>query len=147
YRSGNARCVVENNSVKLGGAGLAILALVEFAEATRQNSVVEVARGLGEYILLQRKPDGDFIHKRNFWTDEPKTFVSEYYTGEALFGLLRLFHATGDRRWLDEAKSSELRLAERDYGVVQQSHWMLYALEQFHSVDPLPVYREHARRI
>jgi hypothetical protein len=147
YRSGTARCLVGKDNIKLGGGGLAILALLEVAEAKRQDHLLELARGLGEYILLQRKDDGDFVHKRNYWTDQPKSFVSEYYTGEALFGLLRLHHATGDRRWYEEAKSSELRLAERDYGVAQQSHWMLYALEQFHGVEPNPVYREHARRI
>lgn len=147
YRDGQARCVVEKDFAKLGGGGLAILALVEMAEAKPEERLIDLARRLGEYILLQRKTDGDFIHKRNYWSDQPQAFISEYYTGEALFGLLRLFHATGDRRWFEEAKSSELRLAERNYGVTQQSHWMLYALEQFHRTDPAPVYREHARRI
>ena len=147
YRSAPARCLMGRDNVKLGGGGLAILALVELAEARHVDHYIELASGLGEYILLQRKADGDFVHKRNYWTDEPKSFVSEYYTGEALFGLLRLYHATGERRWYEEAKISELRLAERDYGVVQQSHWMLYALEQFHRIDPQPVYLEHARRI
>jgi hypothetical protein len=147
YRDGTARCIVEKDNVKLGGAGLAILALVELAKAKPQERFIKLARDLGEYILLQRRADGDFVHKRNFWNDRPDSFVSEYYTGEALFGLLRLYDATGEARWFEEAKSSELQLAERRYGVAQQSHWMLYALEQFHRIDPRPVYREHARQI
>lgn len=147
YRDGPARCLVEKDSVKLGGGGLAILALVEFAKAKPEERFIKLARDLGEYILLQRMADGDFIHKRNYWTNKPDAFVSDHYTGEALFGLLKLCEATGDRRWFDEAKSSELRLAERDYGVAQHCHWMLYALEQFHRIDPQPVYREHALRI
>jgi hypothetical protein len=147
YRDGPARCMVDKDNVKLGGGGLAILALVELAEAKPEKRFIELARDLGEYILLQRKDDGDFIHKRNYWTDKPNDFVSNYYTGEALFGLLRLYHATGDRSWYEEARSSELRLAERDYGVPERSHWMLYALEQFQRIDPQPLYREHARRI
>jgi hypothetical protein len=147
HRSGTASCVVGKDNVKLGGNGLAILALLEVAEARREERYVEIARRLAEYILLQRLPDGDFTHKRRYSTDEPMLFLSDYYTGEALFGLLRLHAVTGDRRWLEEAKISEIQLAARDYGVAPQSHWMLYALEQFHRFDPLPLYRYHAQRI
>src|SRR5262245_30729465 len=41
YRGGPARCVVGNDSVKLGGSGLAILALLEIAEASRERRYVE----------------------------------------------------------------------------------------------------------
>src|SRR5262245_35754051 len=80
YRGGPARCVVGNDNVKLGGGGLAILALLEVAEASREARYLELACGLGEYILLQRRADGDFVHKRRYSTDEPTAFVSDYYT-------------------------------------------------------------------
>jgi hypothetical protein len=147
YRQEGARCVVANDVTKLGGNGLAILALLEMAEATGEQRYVELARELGEYIFLQRQPDGDFVHKRRYSTDRQMQFYSDYYTGEALFGVLRLHGVTGDRRWLDEAETSEVQLAARDYGIAAQSHWMLYALEQFHLFNPKPLYHEHARRI
>lgn len=147
YRSGTARCLVASDNVKLGGNGLAILAMLEVANSKRDEALLEIAHGLGEYILTQRKDDGDFIHKRRYSTDKPTDFESDYYTGEALFGLLRLYRATGDERWLNEAVISEDNLAKRGYGVAPQSHWMLYALEQLIAARPEPVYLSHARAI
>ncbi len=147
YGTTGARCVVAGDAVKLGGNGLAILALLEVAALNENHDYVDLAGDLAEYIVLQRKPDGNFAHKRRFSTDEVMPFHSDYYTGEALFGLLRLTAVTGDSRWLDVSQASEDLLAAQNYGVPQQSHWMLYALEQLHRLRPHPVSRSHARVI
>lgn len=147
YRTTGTRCVVAGDAVKLGGNGLAILALLEVAALTKNNDYVDLAGDLAGYIVLQRRPDGNFAHKRRFSTDEVLPFHSDYYTGEALFGLLRLTAVTGDSRWLEISQASEDLLAAQNYGVPQQSHWMLYALEQLHKLRPHPVSRSHARVI
>lgn len=147
YAKRDARCVVGADKVKLGGNGLAILALLEMVQATGLKHYITLARGLAEYIALQQLPDGDFLHKRRFSTDKPIAFRSDYYTGEALFGLLRLHDVTGESRWLEVAERSEEQLAQRGYGVAAQSHWMLYALERLHRVNPRPIYLAHARAI
>ena len=147
YGTTGTRCVVAGDAVKLGGNGLAILALLEVAALTGNQSYVQLAGDLAGYIVLQRQPDGNFVHKRRFSTDEVLPFHSDYYTGEALFGLLRLTAVTGEQRWLDVTQASEDLLAAQDYGVPQQSHWMLYALEQLHKMRPHPVSRTHARVI
>jgi hypothetical protein len=147
YGTTGTRCVVAGDAVKLGGNGLAILALLEVAALTENHDYVDLAGDLAGYIVLQRRPDGNFAHKRRFSTDEVLPFHSDYYTGEALFGLLRLTAVTGDSRWLDVSQASEDLLAAQNYGVPQQSHWMLYALEQLHRMRPHPVSRSHARVI
>jgi hypothetical protein len=147
YGTTGTRCVVAGDAVKLGGNGLAILALLEVAALTGRQAYVELAGDLAGYIVLQRRPDGNFAHKRRFSTDEVLPFHSDYYTGEALFGLLRLSGVTGDARWLDVSQASEDLLAAQNYGVPQQSHWMLYALEQLHRMRPHAVSRTHARVI
>lgn len=147
YRSTATQCVVAGDNVKLGGNGLAILALLELAKATGEDDHIGLAGELAGYILLQQRPDGDFHHKRRFSTDELLKFRSDYYTGEALFGLLRLSAVTGDSRWLEASETSERLLARQDYGVPQQSHWMLYTLEQLHALRPNPLYRDHALAI
>lgn len=147
YGTTTTRCVVAGDNVKLGGNGLAILALLEVAAATGEERLAALARELAGYIALQRQPDGNFAHKRRYSTDEILPFHSDYYTGEALFGLLRLAAAAGEGQWLEVAEDSEKLLAAGRYGVAQQSHWMLYALEQLHRFRPAALYREHAKAI
>lgn len=147
YRATGTACLVAGDTVKLGGNGLAILALLEMAGATGRADYITIATRLAEYVLSQQRPDGDFVHKRRFSTGEILPFQSDYYVGEALFGLLRLAAVTGDHSWLDVAAASERQLAARDYGVSEQSHWMLYALEQLHALQPRAEYRAHARAI
>lgn len=147
YRATGTQCVVARDNVKLGGNGLAILALLELAAATGRRDRIALARELAGYLLLQQRPDGDFIHKRRLSTDEELPFRSDYYTGEALFGLLRLAAVTGEGRWLAACETSERLLARQDYGVPEQSHWMLYALEELHAQRPQQLYRDHARKI
>lgn len=147
YGATGTRCVVAGDAVKLGGNGLAILALLEVAALAGNQSYVDLAGDLAGYILLQRQPDGNFVHKRRFSTDEIQPFHSDYYTGEALFGLLRLTAVAGEQRWLDVTQASEEQLAAQNYGVAQQSHWMLYALEQLHRLRPQSVSRNHALTI
>jgi len=122
-------CIVENNSIKLGGNALAILAILSVYRATGDDILKMLAESLGKYILKDLKPDGDFVHKRYMASGKISDFKSMYYTGEALLALLDLFEATGNELWLDAAIHSENMLLPQDYGVKEQSHWMLYALE------------------
>jgi hypothetical protein len=70
-----------------------------------------------------------------------------YYTGEALLALLDLYKATRSQRWLEAVVEIEDKLAAEDYGVEEQSHWMLYALSSLARLDPNDVYYAHAAKI
>lgn len=141
------RCVVENGKIKLGGNGLALLALTELFRLRKDETLLDLARRLGQYIVSEQRADGDFVHSRDYVTGEEREFRSDYYTGEVLFGLMKLYEATDDRQWLDRVIFSEDRLLERDYGVETQSHWMLYSLEALCAAQRSNAYIEHARRI
>ncbi len=141
------QCVVEKDMTKLGGNGLAILALLACHRQSPDKSLLGAAGDLGRYILGEMRPDKDFHHKRSFPGGQLQEFRSGYYTGEALFGLARLYEVTGERVWLDAALKSELALASRDYGVEEQSHWCLYAIDSLHQSEPFPELYEHGRRI
>lgn len=123
-------CIVENNSIKLGGNALAIMAMLSVYRATGDDILKTLSESLGKYILKDLKPDGDFVHKRYLTSGKISDFKSMYYTGEALLALLQLFEASGNELWLNAAIRSEDMLMHQDYGVKEQSHWMLYALEQ-----------------
>jgi hypothetical protein len=144
---GDALCVVDDGDIKLGGNGLALLALAELYEMRPEPRLLDTARALGRYIVSEQRPDGDFVHSRVYATGRERDFRSDYYTGEALFGLLRLAEITGETQWVDCAAACEDGLVRHDYGVTAQSHWMLYALERLYAARPRDVYAEHARRI
>ncbi len=143
----DVQCIVAKDAIKLGGNGLAILAILAYAKLAPDESLLMVARNLGRYILGQTRRDNDFEHKRSFPKGELDEFRSDYYTGEALFALARLYEATGEAVWLEAAMKSELALAGRDYGVAEQSHWCLYAADALYAADPNPAVYELGKRI
>jgi hypothetical protein len=121
--------LVGNGSVKLGGLGLALLALAEVRRITPLQAPLSMALLFGPDETLRRMQtyaldeiDGDdFRHKRDFATGEVLPFRSDYYTGEAIFGLLLTGAATEDLTRVTTA------LMRRQYGWAEQSHWMTYA--------------------
>ena len=70
-----------------------------------------------------------------------------YYTGEALLALLALYKMTREEQWLDAVRDIESELALEDYGVQEQSHWMLYSLELLSQFEASPLYFQHAEKI
>jgi hypothetical protein len=121
--------LVGNGAVKLGGLGLALLALAEAMKIKTLQPLLDQALpfGTGETITRLRQYaldeiDGDdFHHKRDFATGKLLRFRSDYYTGEAIFGLL----TTGPAP--DELIRVITALMRRGYGWSEQSHWMAYA--------------------
>ncbi len=122
-------CLVTKKTVKLGGTGLALLMLRSFRalEEKQDSGIVNISHDhditvarLENYILSQAS-NGDFIHKRNFADGEIMTFRSDYYTGEAIYGLFQ------GSRLTPKVESIVEGLLNARYGVNVQSHWMAYA--------------------
>jgi hypothetical protein len=147
YRSYNNACICEKNSIKLGGNGLASLALTSLYEVTKESSLQSLSEQLCNFIVSQKEETGELVHKRFFRSGKISEFRSEYYVGEALLAMLVLYRNTQEARWLELAREMEVELAQNDYGVEQQSHWMLYFLEQLSSVESAPQYYQHAAKI
>jgi hypothetical protein len=147
YRSYNNVCICEDNTIKLGGNALAALALLSVFEVKRERLLLTLAEQLCQFMLDQRREHGELVHKRYFKSGKVSAFRSMYYTGEALLAILTLHEQTGERRWLDAAIEIEEPLAAEGYGVKEQSHWMLYALDLLDRFAPSPVYYRHAAAI
>lgn len=139
--------IVEAGVIKLGGNALAILALLAVYNISKESILLATAESIGASIERDRTPDGDFVHKRFAESGKISPFRSEYYTGEALLALVALYEASHDQRWLDMVISSEECLLKKDYGVREQSHWMLYALERLCRHSWNDRYAEHAGKI
>lgn len=120
--------LVGNGAVKLGGLGLGLLALTEVAAIPAlilppnalPHPLPDTMSRMRQYALDEIDGD-DFRHKRVFATGEVLGFRSDYYTGEAIFGLLMSGPSTPDLTRVTTA------LMRQGYGFAQQSHWMAYA--------------------
>ena len=147
YRRYTNACICEDNAIKLGGNALSTLALLSLFEITGERFLLSVARQLCQFMLDQRVEHGKLVHKRYFKSGKISGFQSMYYTGEALLALLALYKMTGEEQWLDAVRDIECGLAPEDYGVQEQSHWMLYSLELLSQFEPSPLYFQHAEKI
>lgn len=115
-------------ALKLGGAGLALCMLAEWGKLRGPETpevvfplpLPETVAALRAYTLAQIEGE-DFLHKRVAATGEVLPFRSDYYSGEAILGLL----LTGPA---DDALARVLRsLLARGYGWNEHSHWMAYS--------------------
>jgi hypothetical protein len=140
-------CLVDAGKIKLGGNGLALLAIEKALQRVPDSPLRDAAAGLAAFIISQQRADGDFVHTRQFPIGVELDFRSNYYTGQALLGLFCATGMTGDRRCADAALHSLAGLAARDYGVAERSHWMMYALERAVGVADDSRWRDLARKI
>ncbi|MGA1848248.1 MAG: hypothetical protein ACMUHB_02810 [Thermoplasmatota archaeon] len=88
--------MVDNGYAKLGGAALTILAIVEVEEIDPEARYERELNALGEFILKMQKKDGSFQCFYLMKEDEH----SDFYPGEALLALARMYDHTRDDRYL-----------------------------------------------
>ncbi len=125
--------LASGGKIKLGGVALAVVALAKHVEVTGNTRHLPLSKRLGRYIQQSQLETGRFLHQRSHPSGEPRTFVSQYYPGEALLALVRLYVLDPDPSWLDTAeKSAQYLINVRDRGrqttALIHDHWLLYAL-------------------
>jgi hypothetical protein len=145
-------CVVEDEEVKLGGAGLAAIALAKYTEVTGDERYSAELVALGRTMQALQHESGEFTHKITYPEGEDTHFVSQYYPGEALLALTRIYAIDPDEGWLDTAeRGAQYLINVRDKGLsisqLTHDHWLLYALNELYRYRPNPTYRDHAAHI
>ncbi|HEX4955248.1 MAG TPA: hypothetical protein VF017_17810 [Thermoanaerobaculia bacterium] len=143
--------VSPGEEAKLGGAALALLALLqerEVAPAPIPPLAVELAR----FLVFMQDADGHFRSKYFYGEPDPRPFESIYYPGEAILALARLSDVDTDPRWLATArKGADWLIEVRDRGKkvedLPHDHWLLMGLEELHAKTGDGRYLEQARRI
>ncbi len=117
---------------KSGAAGVALCALSNLYK----DGEIELAilQGLGEFLLSIQSEDGRFYAYYDFETKKiNKQAQAEFYTGEAAAGLMYLYEADPQQKWLDAAKKAVLYLAkvgkEMDMDIAFDS-WSALAMEK-----------------
>ncbi|MEM9227092.1 MAG: hypothetical protein AAGA45_03905, partial [Verrucomicrobiota bacterium] len=147
------RCVVEDGEIKLGGNGLALVAISERIQATGDRKSLPLARQLAGWILAAQQDNGSYRpHKWSYPEGTADPFISAYYPGEAMLGLLMLYRLDPDKRWLDSAADLAEYLREgRDKSVsdleLPHDHWLLYGLAELYAWRPRAADLAHGERI
>ena len=119
-----------SNEIKLGGCGLAIIALTEYMEAFDTDCYQDVCRKLGNGILtLLDQETGCYQHVLNPDYSLKEDFRTVYYDGEATFALVRLYRHTGEDKWLEAAKSAVDHFVAEDY-TQYRDQWIAYSLNE-----------------
>jgi len=144
---------------KLGGAGLALVALSAAHELEPGSTKLERLRSLARFVAYMQRPSGRYFSK--FIPAEGgrwEQWTSLYYPGEAALGMVMLYEHDPQLKWLRTAARSLGYLAtkRRRQRRVPADHWALLAprklLERFDDLGPEPVVSraqliEHALQI
>ena len=136
--------------LKVGGGGLALIALVRFTEASGDRSYLETMRSLAKYIVHQQYPDGHYrsnldVRAENDGGASKKKVKKEiwYFPGEATLGLVRLHAIDPDPAWLDAAtKAADYTIANEKPSIA--NHWLSYALLDLYRFTRKQAYADHA---
>lgn len=141
-----------DEEAKLGGAALAVLAIVQYQNASGDARWQPNAERLARFMRFQQKDDGEF-HSKYYYGEPPaEPHVSLYYPGEAILSLLRLHALTGEPRWLDTARRAadwliDVRDAGKGVGEVPHDHWLTMSLNELHAATGDDRYARHAEVI
>jgi hypothetical protein len=146
------KCVVDKEYVKLGGNGLAIIALSKYTLVTSDKQYIPLMQSLASWMLSVQKPNGQFVYKIRLSDEKDTGFVSEYYPGEAMLALVRLYNLDKNEKWLDAAeKDASYLIHIRDKGKkisrLNHDHWLLMALNELYRHRKKKDYLEHTVRI
>lgn len=148
YRDENTAYLYEakDDEIKLGGCGIAIVALTEYMDAFGTDKYLDVCRQMGNGILsLMDQADGTYYHVLNGDFSQKEEYRTVYYDGEATFALCRLYGATGDQFWLDAAKSAVSHFIAADY-VQHRDQWVAYSMNEITKYVDDPSYYAFALR-
>ena len=120
----------KDDEIKLGGCGVAVVALTEYMDAFGSDRYRDVCAALGQGILtMLDQTDGTYYHVLNGDFSRKEEFRTVYYDGEATFALCRLYGLTEDLIWLDAAQAAVEHFIEADY-TQYKDHWVAYSMNE-----------------
>lgn len=123
--------------IKLGGNGVALLALVKWTELTGSSRYLPLMELLAAGIGWMQHPEtGEFVHVLHAENLALKNrYRTIYYDGEAVFGLLRFYGLTKNEHWLNMAKKSFDSFLDGRHAAVHD-HWLSYSVNEITQYIP-----------
>ncbi len=138
--------------VHLGGAGLALVMIDQYVEATGDTATfLEESRAMARFLVASQKADGEFLSFPARHAGEPpcRDEVSPYYPGESILGLVRLYSYDPNPLWLDTAVRAadwliDVRDKGKDESEVANDHWLMLGLSYLYLYTEDPRYLDHS---
>jgi len=143
-------CFVENKTNKLGANALALLALSKYTQVTQDRKYWDIMQKIALSIVAMQKDNGEFISEVRVDSWEATDFVSEYYPGESILALVRLYRLEQNPVWIETAtKACDYLTLVRDKDVkkINHDHWLLMGLNELQNFVTKPHYIEYAKKI
>lgn len=140
------------DKAKLGGAALTILAMMKYQEVTGDAKWLPRAKNFARFLLFRQEENGRFKSRYWYEGDPDDDWESQYYPGEAILALVRLYEREPDGQWLEAAKKGADWLIDvRDVSVpvedLTHDHWLLIGLNELYLLTGKPAYLEHSKKI
>jgi hypothetical protein len=127
---------VNGREVRLGALGLGIIAVLDRAEIFGSGEEVAIARRLGNQILQMQDFSGQFTHVLTYPDLETKAkFRIVYYSGEACYGLMKLYARTGEEKYLAAVERAFEFFIANNYEKYYD-HWLSYATNELTKIRP-----------
>lgn len=137
----------KDDEIKLGGCGVAVIALTEYMDVFQCDTYRDVCCRLGKGILtMMDRKTGEYVHVLNGDLSQKEAYRTVYYDGEATFALCRLYGLTGEQTWLDAARAAVDHFIAADY-TQYKDHWVAYTMNEITKyVTDEPAYYAFALR-
>jgi len=120
----------KDDEIKIGGNGIAIVALTEYMDVFKDDRYKDACVALGKGILKQQNTQtGGYWHVLYGDLTPKEEFRTVYYDGECTFALARLYSLTGEQEWLNAACKAIDHFIAEDY-TQYRDHWVAYSLNE-----------------
>ncbi len=136
YKDGSTAFLNDRGTLNVGGNGISLLAFVSYTEITGSAKYVGLIRSIANGILYMQKDNGAFIHtlyKSNYQVH--KDYITVFYDGEAMYGLLRAYGLLKDKRYLTAAENAGDYFIDNNYETLN-SHWIAYGFNELTKYSP-----------
>ncbi len=150
----NYRFIIEDRKAKLGGSGLALVAMSQYTEATGDMRYLDEMKEFARFIVKMQDPEsGKLISYFDYGpTAEVPDEDSIYYPGEALYGLGKFYYIDKNPLWLDTAnKGAYWLIFDRDKDKepirLPHDHWLMMALSYLYAHTGDEAYQTHCMNI
>ena len=136
YKDGTTAFLNDRGTLNVGGNGISLLAFVSYTEITGSTKYIHLIRSAANGILYMQKENGGFIHtlyKSNYQVH--KDYITVFYDGEAMYGILRAYGLLKDKRYLAAAERAGDYFIENNYETLN-SHWIAYGFNELTKYSP-----------
>lgn len=136
YMNGTTAFLNDRGTLNVGGNGISLLAFVSYTEITGSTKYIHLIRSAANGILYMQKENGGFTHtlyKSNYKVH--KDYITVFYDGEAMYGLLRAYGLLKDKRYLAAAEKAGDYFIDNNYETLN-SHWISYGFNELTKYSP-----------